>query len=255
MIDVSWSFDPTVDGGLAGIAAGYVWLARGRLDRRTAWFGIGLLVVWVALESPLDSLGDEYLLSAHTFQHLVLAMLAPALLLLGLSPAMARHLLRRVPGLAEVVEPMPAMVVSTTVMIAWQAPALYGLTFSSEPLHVFEHLSMMAAGTIFWWPVVWATSRESVKRLEPRAKAAYMSMMALPLAAFSLVLVLAGSVFYGAYATAPRLAGWLSPLTDQRLAGAAVMVLGVGSILGTTALLRRRESRPAARAGNELQAA
>ena len=44
----------------------------------------GLLVLGLALMSPLDAVGDGYLLSAHMGQHLLLSDVAPALLVLGL---------------------------------------------------------------------------------------------------------------------------------------------------------------------------
>src|SRR5580658_3698335 len=59
-----------------------------------AWcFLAGLLTLWVAIASPLDSL-DSLLLTAHMAQHLILMSVAPPLLLLG---APAVPLLRALP--------------------------------------------------------------------------------------------------------------------------------------------------------------
>ena len=51
--------------------------------------GVVFLLV-VALASPLDGLGEDYLFSAHMVQHLLLGDLAPLLLLLGLSRVLLR---------------------------------------------------------------------------------------------------------------------------------------------------------------------
>jgi cytochrome c oxidase assembly factor CtaG len=85
-----WSWDPTVALGTLALAAGYVWLLRGR-DRGLEWspqariyFAAGLLTLFLALESPIDVGGDRYLFSLHMLQHLLLAMVVPPLILLGL---------------------------------------------------------------------------------------------------------------------------------------------------------------------------
>ncbi len=61
---IARQFDPTVDAGLATLSVGYAWLARriGSPRRNALYFCIGLLVVWLALETPLDTLADHYLL-------------------------------------------------------------------------------------------------------------------------------------------------------------------------------------------------
>jgi len=42
-------------------------------------YAAGLLTIAVALLSPLDAIGDKYLLSAHMLQHVLLSDIAPAL--------------------------------------------------------------------------------------------------------------------------------------------------------------------------------
>src|SRR5262249_10083433 len=87
-----WSFDPSIVLGVALAAilygAGLREMARrGRLrrtvaDRHIAYFGLGLLAILLALESPIDELSAR-LFSAHMLQHMLLLMVAPPLLLLG----------------------------------------------------------------------------------------------------------------------------------------------------------------------------
>jgi putative membrane protein len=77
-VTISWPFDPTVDAGLAAMSLGYAWLARrvGAPRRNAFYFCIGLLIVWLALETPLDTLADHYLMSAHMAQHMLLMAVA-----------------------------------------------------------------------------------------------------------------------------------------------------------------------------------
>ena len=48
--------------------------------------------MWVALETPIDTIGDRYLDSVHMLQHVLLGFVGPPLLLLGLSREMAARL-------------------------------------------------------------------------------------------------------------------------------------------------------------------
>jgi cytochrome c oxidase assembly factor CtaG len=88
----AWSPEPTVlvasIVAIALFARAFVKLRRrGRRDHagwtHAAPFLLGVGVLTLALVSPLDAIGDEYLLSAHMLQHAVIGDLAPALLVLG----------------------------------------------------------------------------------------------------------------------------------------------------------------------------
>src|SRR5487761_663650 len=140
---MSWPFDPTVYLGLALLFLGHAWLARGTPDyrrRHSLYFALGLITIWAALESPLDTISDYYLDSVHMLQHVLLGFVAPPLMLLGLSPQMVGRLVR-VPGVRAITEPVAAQVIAGLVMIGWHLPPLYNATLYSEPLHVVEHLS------------------------------------------------------------------------------------------------------------------
>ena len=61
---------------------------RGRKDHagwdRAALFALAVTLGTLALISPLDYIGEEYLLSAHMFQHVVIGDLAVALAVVAL---------------------------------------------------------------------------------------------------------------------------------------------------------------------------
>ena len=47
---------------------------------RPVLFSTGLLITFIALESPIDRGGDDYLFALHMVQHMLLMMVAPPLL-------------------------------------------------------------------------------------------------------------------------------------------------------------------------------
>ena len=223
-----WPWDPTVLFGLAALSVGYAWLARStNAPRRgVVYFGIGLVVVWVALETPLDSLADDYLQSAHMAQHMLLMTVAPPFLLLGLTAPMAAVLLR-IPLLRSLTEPVPAQLAYATVMIGWHIPGPYALTLSNPSIHVVEHLAFLAAGTLFWWPVIRATGVHSRWRLNEPAVVLYLLVGMLPMMAVSLPLQFSRQVFYPFYAGVARLVPSVTPVLDQTIAGAVMMFMAM----------------------------
>src|SRR5205807_10124040 len=135
---ITWPFDITVYAGLVLLFFVHAWLARAAPDARrkhTFYFLAGLFTLWIALETPIDTISDHYLDSVHMLQHVLLAFVAPPLMLLGLSPGMVSRLVR-VPGVRASTEPIPAQVIAGVVMVVWHLPPLYDATLHNEGLHV-----------------------------------------------------------------------------------------------------------------------
>jgi putative membrane protein len=223
-----WPLDPTVYLGLLVLFFGHAWLA-GRVDdarrRHTLYFGLGLLTIWVALETQLDTIADHYLDSVHMLQHVLLGFVAPPLLLLGLSPGMVARLVR-VPGVRAITEPIPAQVIAALVMIVWHLPPLYDATLYSEPLHITEHVTFIAAGLALFWPMLAATSAHARWHMSPGAKLLYIAVATLPQDGVALALIFSRVPFYEYYTHAPRLIDSLTPVIDQTVAGAVLMIFG-----------------------------
>lgn len=223
---IAWPFDPSVDAGLVALSLGYAWLARrvGAPRRNALYFCIGLLVVWLALETPLDTLADHYLMSAHMAQHMLLMAVAPPFLLLGLSRSMAAALLR-VPLVRPLTEPVPAQAAYAAAMIGWHLPPLYSLALRDPVIHVVEHLAFLAAGTLFWWPVIRATRVHLRWSLSEPGVVVYLLTGMLPMMAVSLPLQFSRNLFYPLYGSAPRLIPSITPVIDQNIAGAVMMLI------------------------------
>jgi putative membrane protein len=225
---ITFPFDVTVYAGLVALFFGHAWLARQAPDverKHTFYFFAGLFVVWLALETPIDTLSDHYLDSVHMLQHVLLAFVAPPLMLLGLSGAMVGRIVR-IPGLRALTEPVPAQVIAAVVMITWHVPALYDATLRSEGLHVVEHVMFVASGVLLFWPMLDVTSSHSAWQMSPGARLVYMLLATLPQDGVSLALIFSRVPFYEFYTHVPRLIAGVTPLVDQTIAGAVLMVFG-----------------------------
>jgi len=237
--------------GLAAVAAGYVVAMRrgiiGAGDVVTPWFRnqrwrpvlffTGLLITFVALESPIDRGGDLYLFSLHMVQHMLLMMVAPPLLLLGIAGARPaprdQHRALRTFWWA-VTRPWPAVVIFNAVLLIWHIPALYDTTLTTVPVHIVEHISFIAVGLILWWPVVDPIRDEQTVTVSSLTKIAALSIAGIPPTVLGIVFALAPAPLYSFYVQAPRL--WaISPLTDQQYGG--VIMLGVGNIVYFLAII------------------
>ena len=248
----TWDWEPSVVVGCTALAVGYLAVTRGRASIKTAWFLSGVLVLLLVLVSPLDSLGDAYLFSAHVLQHFLLALIVPALLLMGTphrlaEAALARPLLSRIER--AIGRPPVSWLLGVGAMIAWHIPALFNAALANDGLHVFQHLTFLTTGTIFWWPVLAAAQD---RRLAPLAAISYLFSAC---AACSLLGALLTFTPPGAYPLylhpndrlgALRLIrdGWgLDAKSDQQLGGMLMWVPGcfvyLGGILATFARWHR----------------
>jgi cytochrome c oxidase assembly factor CtaG len=198
---------------------------------RATSFGAGLLSIWIAAASPLAEL-DEQLLSVHMLQHLLLMTAAPPLLLLGspvlpllhglpkfamrgaVGPFLRLPLVQRI-GHA-MANPVFCWFAAAAILIGWHVPSAFALGMASEPWHHVEHASFLAAGLIFWWPVI--PSWPSVSHPQ-WSTVLYLFLATLPCDALSAFLAFCDRVVYPAYLATPRRFD-ISPLHDQQCAGA-----------------------------------
>lgn len=148
---ISWDWEPSVVIGCAALAIGYLALVRKHGFRRVPWFLAGVLLLLLDLVSPLDTLADRYLFSAHVVQHFLLALVIPPLLLLG-TP---RFDLGRLNKLERAIgQPPVSWLLGVGAMLAWHIPVLFNAALANDGLHIFQHLSFLVTGTIFWWPIL-----------------------------------------------------------------------------------------------------
>jgi putative membrane protein len=121
--------------------------ARGGSAARGASFAAGLLVLALALLSPVGTLADGYLFSAHMLQHLMLVLLVPPLLLLGFAPTSEFAPRARLPAVL-------SWALGVGAMWLWHAPTLCNAASQSPLVHRVQEVSLLAMGAAFWWPIL-----------------------------------------------------------------------------------------------------
>ena len=235
LFTTAWDWHPSVVAGCIGLFAVYVVAARPLSPRRTLWYAVGVLTILFALVSPIDPLGDDYLFSAHMIQHLLLALVAPPLLLLGTPPSLARRLLVR-PWIAwlerRLSRPAVAWLLGIGTLWIWHLPFLDNAALANERIHIAEHLSFMVTGTIFFWPVL---SPLQECRLQPGTSLLYLFGAGVANTALGILLTFIPAGLYPAYLHPDDELGalalirntWgLSPAADQQLGGLFMWVGG-----------------------------
>ena len=210
--DVEWAL------ALVLFAAWYAWVAH-RLAVpawRRCCFAAGLLLVALALLSPIEHVALDAMLSFHLLQNVMLADWAPPLLVLGITSGMAAVAERR-RWVRAVTAPPVALVYWLAVWYVVHIPAVYGFALDHRwPLGI-EHLLFVSAGVLFWWPVL------VPGRMAAGAKLAYLGGAFFLAAPVATLIALAPSSIYSYYDTTPHLWG-LSPLEDQQLGGILMAV-------------------------------
>jgi putative membrane protein len=169
----AWNLDPVLLAGLVLAAVAYRrdW-ARHRRERETfraRCFTGGLVVVAIALVSPLDALSGA-LASAHMVQHVLLLLVAAPLLALSApsstlvrgSPALVRrtgarwrrrlHLTRH--NLRTLRHPATAWLLHVGTLWFWHAAVPYDAAIQSKLVHIIEHSSFLFTGMLFWRVVI-----------------------------------------------------------------------------------------------------
>ena len=244
----AWNLEPEV---LAPAAlAGFFYL-RG-LDRwrersrshpwwRTAFYFAGLAVLVLALESPVDYLGEHHL-TFHMLQHELLLMVAAPLILLGAPttpmllglPSVVR--MRVIRPVAKsgagrrlyrlLTHPLVAVGLLTVMLAAWHlAPGWYDAALEGALLHDVQHLSYAVAGMLFWWNVIDPMPLRAVMGYPLRML--YLLIGGTPKHFVAAAITLASEPLYDAYVEVEPVFA-LSPLDDQAIGG---LIMWFGSQL------------------------
>jgi putative membrane protein len=209
-----WSLHPEATLVTAALAGAYVLAIRRRRPSRgrIAAFAAGIALLLVTAVTPLDSL-SYHLLSVHLLQNVVLAEWAPALLVLGIPPYLAARLTDNRP-LRLLTYPPVALTVWLTTYFAWHLPWAYDAALENSALLHLEHACYVAAGCLFWWPVI----HDHPRSLHDAARAGYLFAAFMLASPIGLLLTFLPEPVYDYYDDSTELWG-LSPLTDQQIAG------------------------------------
>lgn len=215
---------------------------RRRQRLRDFYFYAALIVIAIALNSPLDLLSEQ-VFWAHMVQHVLLLVVAPPLLVLarpwlrlwralplGARRSLGRSLVhgRRTAPLRWVSRklgrPAPSFVLFSVVLLAWHVPALFDATLRSTALHVLEHTLFFGTAVMFWKQVIDSPPLHADMGAPQRV--AYVVGAMVVSWALAVVLALAPHPLYPFYAHEASRPGGISALADQQIAAGVMWVPG-----------------------------
>jgi putative membrane protein len=268
----SWSVDPGLIVLLVLTAAVYLFgvrhARRGWPVWRTISFLAGLLTLALALLSGVDRYADE-LLSIHVIQHLLLVLVAPALLLLGAPvrlalagpPSRGRVVLGGVlssRGMRALGRPLVGFSIFSVAVLATYLTGLFELALEYPLVHALEHALFFWAGVLLLAPLIAADPLPHPPG--PVARFSWLMGAMVVMAIPGALLTFAPTVRYPFYLAPARSLG-RSALADEHLAG-AIMWVGGGIVMfalalsvGMSAMLaeERRQRRRELHQGNSEQ--
>lgn len=222
------SFEPLlVAVAVAAVGSVTALLRFGRTShRRLRWVSLSVATVLLAgiWFTPLNTVGQHYLLSGHLLQITILMGAVPPFLLLALPRQPSVHpprWLGRV--LRVVVHPLTAIIAVNAAFFGWHLAAPYQAAMQNDLVYAAEQTSLLVTSLMFWWPIVTPFS-PSVRSMSPLGKIGYIVLATIPQTFGGLVVALAHHPLYPLYAFAPRLMG-LDALTDQQIAGASIALV------------------------------
>jgi cytochrome c oxidase assembly factor CtaG len=195
---------------------------RGPGGWRQASFLSGVLLMALVQLPPLDGLADE-VLAVHMLQHIAIGEVATLLIVLGLTGPVLQPLLRiRVTRpLRKLAHPSTALALWALNLYLWHLPLLYQLAIRYDLVHALEHACLLWFGAVLWLALIGPLPKPAWFR--DWAELGYVFLVRGAGAVLGNVLIWAQTVIYPVYRASDSAHG-LSPISDQNLAGAAMMV-------------------------------
>ncbi len=207
---------------------------------RQACFYGGLATIALTLIA-LTGAGQE-LVTAHMAQELLLGDIAALLLVLGLTgpliaPMMRIRLFNRLSVLAHPLIAFPLWAIN---LYAWHLRIFYEAALNHPGVHGLEHVMLLGFGVNMWMCLVGPLPTPSW--FGNGAKLAYVVAVRVTGAVLANLFMWSGNLFYAHY-TSGDAARHISPIADQNIAGAVMMIEQSALTLGLLYWLFLRSSR------------
>lgn len=211
---------------LVGMASGAAYVTAFGLNQRLGYFAGALAVFLLTLLSPLNTLADGYLFSAHMLQHILLLLIVPALLLLGLPRSLS--LVAR-PRLLS--HPLVGWGAGVGAMWFWHAPVLCNAAVASHPVHALQTASLLLLGCLFWRQILAPREQE---RLSPPGAVLYLFSACVACSVLGIILTFSPVTVCSIYTMQPkdplgilntiRVDWGFTPQRDQQIGGLLMWV-------------------------------
>jgi putative membrane protein len=164
-------------------------------------------------------------------QHLMIAMVAAPLLLLGTPGWLARWVLHpgshRFHAVRVLSKFLPALVIFNLVLVFMHWPAVVNASLENGLVHFLLHTVLFVSSLIVWMPVL--SPIPEIPRLAAPVRAIYLFLQSVVPTIPASFLTFGAHPLYKFYVGKPHLWG-MSTLTDQQSAG-LLMKLGAGMLL------------------------
>jgi putative membrane protein len=192
-------------------------------------FYSGLTVFYLSVGSPLDQIGERFLLSGHMVQHQLIMYVAAVLVLLGLpnwlvAKITARPELRSVLGI--LTNPLVCGLIFTLVYSIWHVPALYDWALQNRWVHITEHIMFFGAALFYWWPIL--SPSTEFPRIAYGAQMLYLLGVVIGMTPVFAFIAFSNEILYPTYEYAPRLFSNFGPAEDQLLGSVIMKTGGMG---------------------------
>jgi cytochrome c oxidase assembly factor CtaG len=248
----NWSFDPFIVVAALIVVLHEIGLrqlvTRSKPEREAlrrlhslAFYG-GLILLLVAVASPLDYWADKYFF-IHMIQHILIMFFAPILIVLGAPwhpllfafPLPMRRAVGRAVMLSSWARPLRALggflsrgwveiVVFNVVMVAWHLPPLFDLAERNQAIHIWlMHSSFFLAGVFFWLQIIPSFPIRPKLTALGQIWAIVLTNIVMIVLAMSLSIFSNGS-WYSVYSHVPGVT--LAPFADQQIGAAILWVCG-----------------------------
>jgi putative membrane protein len=236
-----WVPHPEVWVLVAGLAVLYTYAGRvigpkvvpagtapiSRVQRR--WFGLGLVLLWVAADWPVHDIGEEHLYFVHMVQHTLITLVVPPVMLLATPEWLARLIMGR--GRVEALlrrfaRPVPAAIAFNALALLSHWQVIVNGASSNGLFHYGMHTALVLTALLFWIPVCGPLPE---LRMSQPAQMIYLFVASIVPTVPGAWLTFAEGAVYSVYDTPDRLWG-ITVTSDQQIAG-LVMKLGAGSYL------------------------
>ena len=198
------------------------------------WLGIALVVI--ALNSPVDEIGEKDLFFVHMGQHVLIGDLAPLCFVAGLTGPVLRPVLalKPVDRLRILTHPFVALPLWAVNLYIWHIPSLYQAALHHSAIHALEHFLFFTCGCLMWSPVL--ETLPAPEWFGTGWKAGYIVIVRFLETILGNVFIWSSTVFYPWYEHATHTWG-ISTVHDQNLAGVVMMAEGGFVTLGALAWL------------------
>jgi putative membrane protein len=193
--------------------------------RESRWFMAGVVSFYLAVGSPLDAAGENFLFSAHMVQHNILMYGTAVFTVLAIPAWMVDDVLARYPRWLAccrfLVHPLFAAFAFTFTFSVWHFPVLYEAALHNKVWHMVEHLTMWGSSVLMLWPLL--SRCERLPRMNWGVQILYLFLLMVAQIPLFGILTFSPEVLYPTYELAPRIT-FLDPLADQVLGGLLMKV-------------------------------